>query len=464
MPRQGRGTLLTGVRPFPLTALRHPTVATLLDDHRALLGDLLDGLGSPLHVVLPEVFEENIARLRQAFAETGADVDILFAKKANKAGCFVSSAAALGAGIDAASSAELVKALAGGVPGHRIGVSGPEKDDALHALAVRHDCLVAVDSISELHRLAATARFAHRRVRVLLRARAGSQPGSRFGMAAAERDAAVGLCVEFADDVNFQGFSFHLNGYSPEERATAANEMIEHCLGARRRGALSADLVDIGGGLPMRYVEPRLWDEFLQQNEPAHYHGTKADKGFSCYPYGGQTPAQAARTLMNHPVDGDESLSAKAARHGIRFLAEPGRSLLDQAGFTMYRVQQVDDRRGTDGYAIVTVAGNSLSLSEPWFNTDFLPDPLLISAQPSADELFPACVAGSTCLENDMVTWRKIGFPRPVRPGDHLVYLNTAGYHMDFLESRFHDAPLPMKAVLRLGDDGALPRWRLDRI
>lgn len=113
MPRQGRGTLLTGVRPFPLTALRHPTVATLLDDHRALLGDLLDGLGSPLHVVLPEVFEENIARLRQAFAETGADVDILFAKKANKAGCFVSSAAALGAGIDAASSAELVKALAG---------------------------------------------------------------------------------------------------------------------------------------------------------------------------------------------------------------------------------------------------------------------------------------------------------------------------------------------------------------
>ena len=427
-----------------------------------LLAELLDGLGSPLHVVLPEVFEENITALRQAFVESGADVDILFAKKANKADCFVRSAAALGAGIDAASTAELVKALAGGVPGHRIGISGPEKDDTLHALAVAHDCLVAVDSISELRRLAATARLAHRQVRVLLRSRTASQPGSRFGMAAAERDAAVGLGLELADHVSVRGFSFHLNGYSPEERAAAANEMIEHCLGARRRGVSSAELVDIGGGLPMRYVEPRLWDEFVRQNEPGHYHGTKTSRGLYFYPYGGHPPTHAARMIMNHPVDGAESLSAKAARNGIRFIVEPGRSLLDQAGFTVFRVQQVEDRRDTDGYAIATVAGTSLNLCEQWFNTDYLPDPLLISAQPADDEEFPACVAGSTCLENDMVTWRRIGFPRPVRPGDHLVYLNAAGYHSDFLESRFHDTPLPLKAVLRLGDGS--PRWRLDGI
>ncbi|WP_409496747.1 alanine racemase [Amycolatopsis sp. cmx-11-12] len=464
MPRQGQGTLLTGVRPFPLTALRHPTVTTLLDDHWALLADLMDGLGSPLHVVLPEVFEENVTGLRQAFADAGAEVDILFAKKANKADCYVSSGAALGVGIDAASSSELVKALAGGVPGHRIGISGPEKDDTLHALAVQHDCLVAIDSIDELRRLAAAARLARRQVRVLLRSRTGSQPASRFGMAAAERDAAVGLCVELADHVGFRGFSFHLGGYSPEDRAVAANEMIEHCLDARRRGARSADVVDIGGGLPMRYVDSRLWDEFLRQNDVAHYHPAKAAKGFYFYPYGGNSTTEAARKIMSHPVDGDESLSAKAARNGIRFLVEPGRSLLDQAGFTVYRVQQVEDRRDSDGYAIVTVAGNSLSLSEPWFNTDYLPDPLLISARPADDEMFPACVAGATCLESDMVTWRKIGFPRPVKPGDHLVYLNTAGYHMDFLESRFHDNPLPLKAVLRLGAGEAPPRWRLDGI
>ncbi|MEV4918290.1 alanine racemase [Streptomyces tirandamycinicus] len=453
---------MAGVRPLALTALRHPTVSTLLADHRALLADLLDGLGSPLHIVLPEIFEENVAGLRQAFAEAGATADILFAKKANKAGCYVESAAALGVGVDVASTPELVNALAGGVPGHRIGISGPEKDDTLHALAVQHGCLVAVDSISELRRLAATARLARRRADVLLRSRTAGQPASRFGLSAAEREAAVGLCAELADHIRLRGFSFHLNGYSTAERATAANEMIEHCLDARRRGSPSAELVDIGGGLPVRYVEPRLWDEFLEHNEPAHYHAARDFKDF--YPYGGQPAAQAVRAIMAHPAGGGESLSAKAGRYGVRFVVEPGRALLDQAGFTLYRVQQVDDRRDGEGYAIVTVAGSSFSLSEQWFNSDYLPDPLLMSARPTADELFPACVAGSTCLEGDLVTWRKIGFPRPVRRGDHLVYLNTAGYQMDSNESPFHDAALPLKAVLRLGDDGGPPRWRLDGI
>lgn len=457
-----RGTSSTETQPFTLAALRHPWVTTLLRDHRALLTELVDGLGSPLHIVLPEIFEENITGLRRAFAEAGADADIFFAKKANKADCYVRSAAALGAGVDAASTPELVKTLAGGVPGHRIGISGPEKDDTLHALAVQHDSLISIDSASELRRVVTAAQLAQRPARVLLRSRADSQPKSRFGMAAAERDIAVNLCAEHATDVALQGFSFHLSGYSATERAGVANDMIEHCLEARRRGIPSAKVVDIGGGLPVRYVEPHLWDEFLHQNDSAHYHTDKRFTDF--YPYGGQPSTDAVTTILKCSIAGGESLSAKADRHGIRFIVEPGRALLDQAGFTLYRVQQVDDRRATDGYAIVTVAGSSFSLSEQWFNSDYLPDPLLLSASPAADGVFPACVAGSTCLESDLVTWRKIGFPRPVQRGDHLVYVNTAGYQMDSNESPFHDAPLPLKVVMRLGDGTGPPRWQLDGI
>ncbi len=452
---------MTNVAPFALTALRHPAVSALLDDQRALLESLLDGLGSPLHVLLPDMFEENVAALREAFVELGVDADVLFAKKANKAHCYVSSAARLGIGVDVASTPELVKALSGGVPGDRIGVSGPEKDDTLHALAVQHGCLVAVDSLNELRRLAEAARRARTPVRVLLRSRIGSQPRSRFGMAAQERAAATALCGELAGLVTLWGFSFHLTGYATAERATAAHEMIDCCIDARRRGSPSAGVVDIGGGLPVRYVDPQLWEQFLHQNEPTHYHANKEFKDF--YPYGGQPATRAVREIMRHPVNG-QSLSVRAARDGIRFLVEPGRALLDQAGFTLYRVQQVDDRRDTDGYAIVTVAGSSFSLSEQWFNSDYLPDPVLLRAGPAAGEVFPACVAGSTCLESDLVTWRKIGFPRPVRCGDPLVYLNTAGYQMDSNESPFHDAALPLKVVLRLGDAGGPPRWRLDHI
>jgi diaminopimelate decarboxylase len=440
--------------PFVLRGLRHHGVSALLNRQSALLESLVDGLGSPLHVLLPEVFEENVTALREVFAQSGAAVDILFAKKANKADCYVRSAAQLGVGVDVASVPELIAALAGGVPGHRIGVSGPEKDDTLHTLAVHHGCLVAVDSLSELRRLTAAAARARTTVRVLLRARPGSQPRSRFGMSAEELHAAVGLCEDSA--VTLRGFSFHLSGYSTAERAKTADEMIDHCLHARRHGSPSAEIVDIGGGLPVRYVDPHRWDAFLHQNQPGHYHTDREIEDF--YPYGGQPAVEAARDIMTHPVNDRDSLAQRAARDGVRFVVEPGRALLDQAGFTMFRVQQADER---DGYAIVTVTGSSFSLSEQWFGSEYLPDPELLAARPVGGDVFPACVAGSTWLESDMLTWRKIAFPRPVRPGDHLVYLNTAGYQMDSNESPFHDAPLPRKVVIRTDGDGS-PRWRLD--
>ncbi|RZS32266.1 diaminopimelate decarboxylase [Herbihabitans rhizosphaerae] len=450
-------------KPFPLTALRHPGVSHLLSKQADLLADLANGLGSPLHVLLPEIFEENVRRMRGTVAELGIDAGILFAKKANKADCFVRSSARLGIGIDVASAPELAKALAGGIPGERIGISGPEKDSALHSVALQHGCLVAIDSLSELRRLSESARGMRKPARVLLRCRVDAQSRSRFGMAAAERNEAVSLCADAPESVRLEGFSFHLTGYSTQERAHAANEMIEHCVVARARGLAHCRLVDIGGGLPLRYVDPATWDGFLRQDAPDHYHMGKSFDGF--YPYGTERPADLAlRDIMKHPVDADETLMSKASRNDIGFLVEPGRALLDQAGFTIFGVQQVDDRRESDGYAIVTVHGSSFSLSEQWFNSEYLPDPVLIASEPVGNREFHASVAGSTCLESDMLTWRKIGFPRVVEPGDQLVYLNTAGYQMDSNESPFHEMPIPQKVVVRLGEEGNQPKWRLDGI
>ncbi|MER6564570.1 Y4yA family PLP-dependent enzyme, partial [Streptomyces sp. NPDC001027] len=169
------------------------------------------------------------------------------------------------------------------------------------------------------------------------------------------------------------------------------------------------------------------------------------------------------------PVAGADALRAVLGAHrlaerlreaGVKLLLEPGRALLDRAGCTVFRVQGVKDH---DGYGIVTVDGTSLSLSEQWFDSEYLPDPVLLPTTPRSvgDEPYAACVGGATCLESDMVTWRKVRFP--VRPalGDLLVYPNTAGYQMDSNESPFHELPLPPKVVL--DSAGGTTRWRFDR-
>ena len=113
---------------------------------------------------------------------------------------------------------------------------------------------------------------------------------------------------------------------------------------------------------------------------------------------------------------------------------------------------------------MITVDGLSMSLSEQWKGSEFLPDPVLWPAAPAVEPEHPgepvrACVGGASCLEYDMLTWRKVPFPRAARAGDLLVYPNTAGYQMDKNESRFHDLPLPARFLVE-DDAGGARAWR----
>lgn len=442
-----------------LAAHRHPLTDALLTRHVRTLQALSGGLGSPLHVLLPQVFAENLRQFKALFADYGIDARVLFAKKANKAACLVHSCAEQGIGVDVASCEELAKALAGGIKGEQIGVTGPQKTAGLLTLALRQHCLIAIDSPDELRHLVALASQWRLPARILLRLRIDSQPHSRFGLNEQQCQAALALCLTHIDVIDLHGFAFHLSGYCIAERALAASALIDRCLHARTLGLHNCRQVNIGGGLPVQYVAPEQWQRFVAQDAPAHYQAGKTFSGF--YPYGvSRAGADALRDLLDHPLDAGLSLARRLREHGIGLIVEPGRALLDQAGFSLFTVQGVKHRQFPEG-AVVTVQGSSLSLSEQWLNSEFLPDPVLLGNE-TGSPLFYASVGAATCLESDMLTWRRIGFARQLRVGDRLVYLNTAGYQMDSNESSFHEAAIPEKVVIRLADDEL--HWQLDRL
>lgn len=92
--------------------------------------------------------------------------------------------------------------------------------------------------------------------------------------------------------------------------------------------------------------------------------------------------------------------------------------------------------------------GNINCLSEQWFNSDYLIEPLLYkTVYPHKQEPILASVAGNLCLEQDMITWRKLKFDCHPEYGDKLIYFNTAGYQMDSNESTFHKIPLVQKYI-----------------
>lgn len=419
-----------------------------------LLGDIAFAIGGPFHVMYPPRIAVNINGFRRAFEQAGVDGVVYYGKKANKAACVARTCAEYGAGVDVSSIGELNAALSQGIRGNELMITGPAKSDDLLWLAVRHRAVLAVDSLDELHRLAAFTTPATA-ARVLLRVLPNGS-ASRFGMTDEELDQAISVIGASGavghESIRLQGFSFHLAGYDAVARAEQADELITRCLDARTMGH-PATTISIGGGFGVDYVPASAWSEFTEHANAQWFH---AEKSFdSYYPYHFPAPGPAMLTaILKH-----NALAQRLRDNDIRLAIEPGRALLDRAGSSVFRVQGSKTRHA-DGnpYQVVTVDGTSLSLSEQWFDSEYLPDPILWPPRPG--ELTPTCVGAASCLESDMLSWRRIPLPRRAEVGDLLIYPNTAGYQMDSNESAFHELPIPPKVVLH--DTGDRLRWTLD--
>lgn len=439
---------ISTITASPMPAHRHAWEQGLLD-HPEVLRQIARQIDGPFHVMYPDQVVENIRGFQRVFARAGVPGSVYYGKKANKADCVVRACAEAGCGVDVASIDELTDATRGGIPGADLMVTGPAKSDRLLELATRARALIAVDDLDELARL---SRFPGPS-RVLLRV---LPPGSssRFGLTEQELDLA--LTEIDRDVIHLHGFSFHLAGYEAAPRAALTHALIERCRKARVLDH-PISTISIGGGFGVDYVSGADWEAFRKGVNPRWFHGDRAPGAGSYYPYHCPVPGPA----MLAAILGSDDLADTLRETGIRLAIEPGRALLDRAGSTVFGIQGVKTRLAHGvPYDILTANGTSLSLSEQWFNSEYLPDPVLWPQRPG--NLTPTCVGGSSCLEDDMLSWRRIPLPRPATTDDLLIYPNTAGYQMDSNESSFHGLPIPPKVVLRSSPDRRQFNWRLD--
>jgi len=117
---------------------------------------------------------------------------------------------------------------------------------------------------------------------------------------------------------------------------------------------------------------------------------------------------------------------------------------------------------------VIFVEGSSFSACETWFASEFLVDPILVSAHAGSEHAEPpvrAYIAGHSCLDEDVITNRLIQFQRRPKAGDLLVYANTAGYQMDMLENEFHRHPVPRRISVTYDAAGGMevsPDYRME--
>lgn len=425
-----------------------------------LLRDWLELHGSPLNVLDPRPLRKNAAELLDAGSRHGVDLKIFFARKANKCLTLVDQAARLGLGVDVASEAELRQVLARDVPAADVVVTAAVKSAALLESCVANGVTVVIDNEDEYDQLAGTAERFGKAATVALRLAPilAGRPPTRFGLSLQD---AVGLAGRGGGPLAIAGVHFHIDGYAAADRVSAAAAALDLVAALRDRGH-TPSFLDIGGGIPMSYVDSAAeWDRFwsehrrglLGERAPITFEGHGLG---SVYPFH-QQPVHGAWLEQvlgaDVVVSGRRRSLAEAIRlAGLHLRCEPGRSLLNGCGMTAARVA-FRKRRG-DGTWLIGVEMNRTQCRSG--SDDFLVDPLLIRPRAAGTTRptgpIEAYLVGAYCIERELLTWRRLSFPDGVEVGDIVIFPNTAGYLMHILESSSHQLPLARNLIVTSPD------------
>src|SRR5215210_2124483 len=296
-----------------------PADARLTDAGRLEIGgcdaiELAREFGTPAYVYAEEDIRARARAYVEAFRARTERFEIVYASKAFPATAALRLLAEEGLSCDVASGGELHLALAAGFAPERLYMHGNNKTEAelTYALEQRVGTIV-VDSFDEIARLARLAPGAGQRV--MIRVTPGIEPTTHAYIQTGQEDSKFGFgvdevprAVERCDDADLELRGLH---------AHLGSQVFELDLYEKLAETLTAmgdwPLINLGGGLGIAYT------------------------------YDDEAPA----------VEDYVDALVRRAPEGATVLCEPGRSLVGNAGVTVYTVGTVKDIPGVRRYVAV---------------------------------------------------------------------------------------------------------------
>lgn len=447
----------------PLTGRLEPWMVQLAEDPQGAR-NILAEYSSPTNVLNSSAMEDNVAELANAGRDKGVDVRVFYARKANKAITFVDTMRDAGHGVDVASYRELRHVLDRGVEGHNIILSAAIKPDELLQLAIDNGVSISVDNVAEMQRVEALAEKSGKTAACAprLAPRPDTLPATRFGELASVWQESMADVDQ--DLVKLVGVHVHLHGYAAKDRRTALREAFG-VIDAIRHAGHTPSFIDLGGGVPMSYLDNAEQFERFHQERRNMIDGKrepftwKGDPLANTYPFH-QSPT---RGEWLKDVLRDDIVEGLLSRN-LRLHLEPGRSILDGCGMILARVAFT--KTMSDGTPLVGLEMNRTQCRTT--SDDILVDPILIrtgrdevasnkkatASEATASEATQGFLVGAYCIEDEVIIRRKMVFPDGIAAGDIIAIPNTAGYFMHILESASHQIPLAKNVIYRPGASG----------
>ncbi|WP_058303792.1 diaminopimelate decarboxylase [Gorillibacterium timonense] len=367
---------------------------------------LAESFGTPLYVMDEELIRRRCREFTQAFKESGLDYQVAFASKAFCVMAMCRLIEEEGLTLDVVSDGELYTALQAGFPPERIHFHGNNKTPDEIAFGVDAGIGVfVVDNFHELALLNAIAGSKKKTVKILLRVSPGVEAHTHDYMLTGNEDSKFGFdlgsggAMEAAKQALEQphlkllGIHSHIGSqiFEVDGFRMAVDKLMQFCLAVRTETGAEFRVLNLGGGFGVRYVEgdkPLEIADYVKAIT-ANIYSTFTDNGY--------------------PVPS--------------IWVEPGRTIVGDAGTTLYTIGSMKELPGIRKY--VSVDGGMTDNPRPaLYQAKY--EAMLANRGHDANEE-TVSIAGKCCESGDMLIW-DLELPK-AEAGDILAVSCTGAYN-----------------------------------
>ena len=353
----------------------------------------------------------------------------LFASKALSFKALYRIAADEGIGTDIVSPGELYTAVAAGFPMERAFFHGNNKTDADIAYAIESGLgYFVVDNMEELSHIDEIAGNAGLRQKILLRITPGIDPHTHQKISTGGVDSKFGSAIETGlaeritkaalskENIELCGFHCHIGSqiFEIDPFVLAADIMTKFIADMRDKFGFTAKILNLGGGIGVRYVE--------------------SDPEINITKNVNEICAHVKECCKAHDIEIPT------------IYMEPGRSIVADAGMTLYTVGSVKEIEGFKNY--VSIDGGMTD--NPRY-TLYQSAYTVLLANRVTEEAEAEYTIGGRCCESGDLIQENVKLPKPQR-GDILAVLVTGAYNYS-MASNYNRITRPPVVLLKGGKD-----------
>lgn len=390
--------------------------------------ELANNYGTPLYVYDVALIRERARGFKQTFDRENMKAQVAYASKAFSTIAMVQLAEEEGLSLDVVSGGELYTAIKAGFPVERIHFHGNNKSREELEMALEHriGCIV-VDNFYELDLLKAICAENNKSVKVLLRVTPGieahthdyiltGQEDSKFGFDLQNGQAQSALQNALGNEnIEVLGLHCHIGSqiFDPTGFLLATQKIFEKMNAWKQELNFEAKVLNLGGGFGIRYTK---------EDEPIQ-------------------PSQYVEEIIAEVKKWTKHFSLALPEIWI----EPGRSLVGDAGITLYHVGSSKDVPGVRKYLAVD-GGMSDNIRPALYQAKY---EAVLANKPLSTVKETVSIAGKCCESGDMLIW---DLPLPEIGQEDILAVFCTGAYGYSMANNYNRLPRPAVVFVENGE------------